>query len=100
MKTGVASAACQFALEVLTIDIWVETGKNLGVRLCRDHDPGLGFAKIGRSEACRGKVVRMDLNRERLLGVEKFEQQRKLQLRMMAAKQPLATQRYEFVQRL
>ena len=54
--------------------------------------------KIGRLQACRLRVVRMHLHGERLLAIEKFEQQRKLALRVMPSEERRAVLNYEIVQ--
>ena len=64
-----------------------------------ENDPRLGLAQIGRIESsCRG-VVRMDLDRQIALAVEKLEDQRKTRLGRMPAQQFLAASGNQFVQR-
>ena len=61
--------------------------------------PGLGLAQVGRIQPCGLFVVGMDLNRERLGGVEELHQERKTRLRMVAAEKFRPALANQFAQR-
>ena len=87
VEARVAGARGEFALESHTIDARFEAGVDFAPRFGGQHDPGFRLAEIGRSESGRLRVVGMHLHRERQLGVEEFQEQRKLPLRMVPAEE-------------
>ena len=99
MQAIVAGAGGEFAFEPRAVDARLEAGVDFAPRLGREHDPGLGLAEIGRREPGALRVVRMDLHGEGQLGVEEFQQQRELRLRMMPTQERRAEFGHELVQR-
>ena len=91
-------ASC--SLERRAIDARLQARVNFAARFGGQDDPGFGLSQIGRIELRRLLVVRMHLHGERLLAIEKLEQQRKLPLRMVPAEERRAILRHQLVQRL
>jgi hypothetical protein len=75
------------ALQRRSIDTASQPGINAAARLRMQDDPSLCLAVIGRAEAGRLGIIRMDLDREILLRIEELKQQRELGQRMVAAQQ-------------
>ena len=98
MEADFAVAAGQLALERLPVDAGFQAGVNLASWFGGQDDPGFGFSQVGRIEFCALLVVRVDLHRQRFLAVEKFQKQRKLIARIMAAEDCAAFLRHELVQ--
>ncbi len=93
MKTGLAVANQCFALECLPIHSGLQSGVNLAARFGGEHDPGFCFAEVRRIEPGCLFIVGVDLDRERLVAVEKFQKQWKSIARMIAAEERAAVVR-------
>ena len=75
-----AVAGAKGVLELLSIDPRLQTRIDYAPRLGVKHVPGFGFAIIRRNDFGGKFIVRVDLQREVLLGVQKFDQQREARL--------------------
>ena len=71
--------------QLLTIDARPEPRVDHAAGIGGEDVPGLGLAQVGRIQPCGLFVVGMDLNRERLSGVEELDQEGKTRLRVVAA---------------
>ena len=90
----------QLALERRPIDARLQPRVDFAPRFRRQDDPRFGLAQIGRIEPGGLRIVRVDLHGERLLTIEKLEQQRKLRPRIVPAEKRRACLRHELMERL
>jgi hypothetical protein len=99
VKTSITGSGRQLPLERTAINAALETSVDFAAWLSREDDPGFGLAEIGRREERTLFVIGMNLDGEGLVGVEEFEEERKLGLRVMAAKELGAVLGHYFVER-
>lgn len=99
VEAGVAVAGGEGAFELSAVNARFEAGVDFAAGFGSEDDPGFGLAEVGRSEFRALGVVRMDLNGERELRIQEFEQERELRLRMVAAEERWAVIGDQFVQR-
>ena len=87
MEAIVAGAGGELAFERAAVDARSQARIDFAPRFRGQHDPGFRLAEVGRRKHRALSVVRVHLHRERELGVEEFQQQRELRLRMAAAEE-------------
>src|SRR5687767_10297548 len=87
MQTELASPSVDFARKCGAIEATLQACIDHAAGLGGDDNPSLGFAKVGRREQGRLLIVGVDLNRQHVTGVEKFEKERKARLGMVSAKE-------------
>src|SRR5262245_19229251 len=85
-----AGAEAHLAFKGRAVEATFQSGIDHASRCCGQYDTCLRFAEIGELHLLGLIVVRMNLNRNRTLDIQEFEQQRKSSLREMSSQQFLA----------
>lgn len=99
MQTLFDSPGHKVPFEQCSVDFRFEADKQAAIRLSRENHPRFGFAVRPRGEGFCLSIVRVNLDRQCLCGIEKLEQQRELFAARVPAEQFIGMLADQVVQR-